>query len=159
MSATENAANDAALRMLDDYYTAFSTLDVQAILPYFHEPSTLISSRGVNCGGDLCWQWLPLLKPTLEGLRAREFGRSELSVGSAKQLSASATLVLPAKRSDTSANGQEIGTGGHHLRPATMQNGLEDRSDHFCTTLSKARHGRELRDSQRTKIKSAARTP
>ena len=34
-----------------------------------------------------------VLKPTLEGLRAREFGRSELSVGAAKQLSASATMV------------------------------------------------------------------
>jgi hypothetical protein len=31
--------------------------------------------------------------PTMEGLRTREFGRSELSVGYAKSLSASATLV------------------------------------------------------------------
>ena len=41
MSATENAASDAVLRVLGDYYTAFSTLDVQAILPYFHQPSML----------------------------------------------------------------------------------------------------------------------
>ncbi len=73
--------------MLDDYYRAFSTLDVQAILPYFHEPSTLISSRGVIAAPTFA-AVAAALKPTLEGLRAREFGRSELSVGSAKHLSA-----------------------------------------------------------------------
>ena len=29
----------AVTRVLTDYYNAFSTLDVQAILPYYHEPS------------------------------------------------------------------------------------------------------------------------
>ena len=106
MSATENAANDAALRMLDDYYTAFSTLDVQAILPYFHEPSTLISSRGVIAAATSA-AVAAALKPTLEGLRAREFGRSELSVGSAKQLSASATLVT-GEAIRYKRNGQEM---------------------------------------------------
>ena len=32
----------AVTRVLADYYSAVSTLDVQAIPPYFHEPSVLI---------------------------------------------------------------------------------------------------------------------
>jgi hypothetical protein len=30
--------DDAALRMLAGYYSAFTSLEVQAVLPYFHEP-------------------------------------------------------------------------------------------------------------------------
>ena len=78
--------------MLTDYYRAFSTLEVKAILPYFHEPSMLISSRGVITAPTSA-AVAAALKPTLESLRAREFGRSELSVEIAKPLNASSTLV------------------------------------------------------------------
>ena len=37
----------AVTQVLTDYYTAFSTLDAQAVLPYFHEPSQLVSPGGV----------------------------------------------------------------------------------------------------------------
>jgi hypothetical protein len=83
---------DAALRILADYYTAFSTLDVQAILPYFNEPSLLISSRGVIAAPTVAVV-AAAFKPTMEGLRNRDFSRSELSVGEIKSLSASTTLV------------------------------------------------------------------
>jgi hypothetical protein len=33
--------------VLADYYTAFSTLNVDAILPYFHDPALLIGRQGV----------------------------------------------------------------------------------------------------------------
>jgi hypothetical protein len=36
-----------ASRKLTDYYQAFSTLDAQAVEPYFHEPSQLVSPAGV----------------------------------------------------------------------------------------------------------------
>jgi hypothetical protein len=39
--------NAAVAQVLTDYYRAFSTLDAQAVLPYFHEPSQLISPAGV----------------------------------------------------------------------------------------------------------------
>src|SRR5882724_10996525 len=34
-------------RVLTDYYTAFSTLNVDAILPFFHEPALLVGPQGV----------------------------------------------------------------------------------------------------------------
>ena len=37
----------AVAQVLTDYYTAFSTLDAQAVGPYFHEPSLLVSPAGV----------------------------------------------------------------------------------------------------------------
>jgi len=84
--------DDAPLRTLADYYSAFSTLEVQAVLPYFHEPSLLISPQGVFAAPTFA-SLATLFTSTMEGLRTREFSRSELSVGYVKSLSASATLV------------------------------------------------------------------
>jgi ketosteroid isomerase-like protein len=92
MNSSDAAVNDAALRMLADYYVAFSRLDVQAILPYFHEPSILMSPQGVIAAPTVAVV-AAAFKPTMDRLRTREFGRSELSVGDVKPLSASATLV------------------------------------------------------------------
>jgi ketosteroid isomerase-like protein len=92
MSSPDTLSDNAAVGMLVDYYRAFSTLDVQAVRPYFHEPSLLLSPQGVFAAPTLA-ALAALFSPTMEGLRAREFGRSELSVGSATLLSASATLV------------------------------------------------------------------
>src|SRR5215467_12028790 len=84
--------DDAALRTLADYYSAFSTLEVQAVLPYFHEPSMLISPQGVFAAATFA-ALATVFAPAMEGLRTREFGRSELSVGHVKSLSVSAKLV------------------------------------------------------------------
>ncbi len=92
MSSPDTLSDNAALGMLVDYYSAFSSLEVLAVRPYFHEPSLLISPQGVFAAPTFA-ALAALFSPTLEGLRAREFGRSELSVGSATSLSASATLV------------------------------------------------------------------
>lgn len=89
MSSPTTAVNeDAALRTLADYYQAFSTLDS----PYFHEPSMLISPQGVFSTPTFA-AVASLFRHVMEGLRAREFGRSELTVQSVKSLSASQTLV------------------------------------------------------------------
>ena len=85
--------NDAVLRMLAGYYSAFSTLEVQAVLPYFHEPSLFVSPPGVIATPTFA-ALAAVIAPTMEGLRTREFARSELSVGYVKSLSASATLVM-----------------------------------------------------------------
>jgi hypothetical protein len=93
MSSPDTAVNDdAALRTLTDYYRAFSTLEVQAVWPYFHQPSMLIGPQGVFAVPTLA-ALATVFSPMMEGLRSREFGRTELSVGYAKSLSASATLV------------------------------------------------------------------
>ncbi len=39
--------NAAVAQVLTDYYRAFSTLDAQAVRPYFHESSQLVSPTGV----------------------------------------------------------------------------------------------------------------
>ena len=81
-----------ATRVLADYYTVFSTLEIQAVLPYFHEPCLLIGPQGVfpATTRDVL---ATAIAPAMEGLRARGYGRSELSMRSVRQLSATATLV------------------------------------------------------------------
>jgi hypothetical protein len=37
---------EAVTKFLSDYYVAFSTLSIQAILPYFHEPALLVGPLG-----------------------------------------------------------------------------------------------------------------
>ena len=111
MSSPNTAiTDDAALRTLADYYSAFSTLEVQAVSPYFHEPSLLISPQAVFAAPTF-ETVATLFTPTMEGLRNRDFGRSELSVGHVKSLSTSATLVtgvaIRYKR-----NGQELERAG-----------------------------------------------
>ena len=109
-SPNATVTDDAALRTLADYYSAFSTLEVQAVSPYFHEPSLLISPQAVFAAPTF-ETVATLFTPTMEGLRNRDFGRSELSIGHVKSLSASATLVtgvaIRYKR-----NGQELERAG-----------------------------------------------
>jgi hypothetical protein len=106
MSPLDTADQDAALRTLADYYRAFSTLEVQAVLPYFHEPSLLISPQGVLAAPTLA-ALAGVFTPAMEGLRSREFGRSELSAGFVESLSSTATLVTGVALRYRS-NGQEL---------------------------------------------------
>ena len=93
MSSYGTAVNqEAALRTLTDYYRAFSSLEVQSVFPYFHEPSLLISPQGVFATPTFA-ALAGVFGHVMEGLRTREFGRSELSLGSVNSLSASATLI------------------------------------------------------------------
>jgi len=82
----------AATQVLASYYSAFSTLEVRAILPYFHEPALLIGPQGVFAATTAA-ALMAAFRPAMEGLRAREFCRSELSVQHLRSLSATATLV------------------------------------------------------------------
>jgi ketosteroid isomerase-like protein len=94
MTATGDAMNEETVvtRVLADYYDAFSTLEVHAVLPYFHEPSVLIGPQGVFAAPTYA-VLTTAFTAAIEGLRARGFGRSELSVRNVKSLSATATLV------------------------------------------------------------------
>src|SRR5262245_1023407 len=82
----------AVSRMLTDYYSTFSTLDVQAILPYYHEPCLLVGPQGAVALPSRA-ALVATFTPMMEGLRARGYGRSELSMLHIKQLSATATLA------------------------------------------------------------------
>ena len=81
-----------ATETLFDYYAAFNTLDPQGALPYFHEPTLLIGPRGVFAAPTHD-SLTPVLATIIDSLRARGFGRSELSVQRATFLSASTNLV------------------------------------------------------------------
>jgi len=82
----------AALQVLTDYYAAFSTLDIPAFLPYFHEPSLLVGPQGIIAAPTHA-ALAAAFAPALEGLRARGFARSELSVRHAQALSETAAWV------------------------------------------------------------------
>jgi hypothetical protein len=94
MTATGDAMNEEAVvtRVLADYYDAFSTLEVHAVLPYFHEPSVLIGPQGLLAAPTYA-VLTTAFTPAMEVLRARGFGRSEPSVRNVKSLSATPTLV------------------------------------------------------------------
>lgn len=79
-------------QVLTDYYRAFSTLEVHAVLPYFHEPTMLIGPQAVYAAPtrDVV---MAIFRTTMEGLRARGFARSELSLRHVNRLSATAVLA------------------------------------------------------------------
>ena len=95
LSARPDAGEDdkaAVTRVLTDYYNAFSKLDVQAILPYYHEPSLLIGPGAVAAMPTHA-AITATFTPAMEGLRARGYARSELSMLHVKRLSATTTLA------------------------------------------------------------------
>jgi hypothetical protein len=79
-------------QVLTDYYSAFSTLDVQAILPYSHQPLLLIGPPGVVAAPTSA-VLVSIFAPVIEDLRARGYGRSELTLQHLKLLSATAALA------------------------------------------------------------------
>jgi len=84
---------EAVKQVLSDYYNAFSTLDVQSILPYFHQPALLIGPLGVIALPAPA-AVVPIFGPVMEDLRQRKYGRSELSLQQFKLLSATSALAV-----------------------------------------------------------------
>ena len=101
-----NNDEDAVNQVLTDYYNAFSTLTVQSILCYFHQPALLIGPSGVIAlpTADAV---VPIFGPVMENLRQREYRRSEFSLQQLRLLSATSALAMGvAIRYKT--NGQEM---------------------------------------------------
>src|SRR5215472_3072363 len=94
MASPSNVSDEQAdvVRVLHEYYGAFSTLNVEEVLNYFHEPSFLIGPQG-TFAATTHTLLATAVTPAMEGLRARGFGRTELSVRNLKLLSATAALV------------------------------------------------------------------
>jgi ketosteroid isomerase-like protein len=82
-----------AVRLLHEYYSAFSTLNVAAVLPYFHEPSLLMGPQGVFAATTHALL-AAIISPTMDGFRDRGLSRTELRVLNLKSLSATAMSVL-----------------------------------------------------------------
>jgi hypothetical protein len=94
MASPSSIDDDQAevVRVLNEYYSAFSTLKIEAVLPYFHEPSLLIGPQGAFAATTHTLL-ATAFTPAIEGLRARGIGRTELIVRNLKLLSATAALV------------------------------------------------------------------
>jgi hypothetical protein len=94
MASASHTDDDQAdvLRVLNEYYSAFSTLKIEAVLPYFHEPSMLIGPQGTFAATTHALLETAVT-PALEGLRARGLARTELSVRNLKLLSKTAALA------------------------------------------------------------------
>jgi ketosteroid isomerase-like protein len=100
----------AVAQVLTDYYTAFSTLDAQAIEPYFHEPSLLVSPAGVVPTPTRA-AVAAAFQPVMEGLRARGFARSQLINLRLKRLSAS-TVIAGGVAVRRKTDGEELERAG-----------------------------------------------
>jgi ketosteroid isomerase-like protein len=100
----------AIAQVLTDYYRAFSTLDAQAVLPYFHEPSQLISAAGVvpTPTRDAV---AAAFQPVMDALRSRGFIRSELVDLHLKRLSAT-TVIAGGVAVRRKTDGQELERAG-----------------------------------------------
>jgi len=90
--ASEEHDEAVVTRVLADYYRAFSTLDVQAILPYYHEPSLLVNPQGVAAMPTHA-ALVATVAPGMEAFRARGYARSELTMLKVKRLSAGTALA------------------------------------------------------------------
>lgn len=94
MAGPQNVSSvDAAKRALDEYYRAFSTLDLQTVLPYFHEPCQLIAAQGVMAAPSRT-DLATAITPAIEGLRARGYGRSDLALRSIQALNENTVLAI-----------------------------------------------------------------
>jgi len=101
--------NAAVTKVLTDYYRAFSTLDAHAVLPYFHEPSQLISPAGV-VPTPTRFAVAAAFQPVMDALRSRGFIKSELVDVHLKRLSATTIAGGVAVRRKT--DGQELDRAG-----------------------------------------------
>jgi ketosteroid isomerase-like protein len=88
-----NNNEDAVNQVLTDYYKAFSTLTIQAILRYFHHPALLIGPSGV-IALPTAEAVVPIFGPVMETLRQREYHRSEFNLQQLRLLGATSALAM-----------------------------------------------------------------
>jgi len=100
----------AVAQVLTDYYRAFSTLDAEAVKPYFHEPWQLVSPAGVVPTPTRA-ALAALFQPSMEALRARGFAKSELINLHLKRLSA-ATVIAGGVAVRRKTDGEELERAG-----------------------------------------------
>jgi len=100
----------AVAQVLNDYYRAFSTLDAEAVKPYFHEQWQLVSPAGVGVG-TTCAALAAVFQPFMEAQRARGFAKAELINLHLKRLSA-ATVIAGGVAVRRKTDGEELERAG-----------------------------------------------
>src|ERR1700736_3223885 len=82
----------AVMHTLDAYYRAFSTLSIQAILPYLNQPALIVGSLGaIPLPTPAAIE--PIFGPVMERLRTRGYARSELDSQEVTMLGAQSAFV------------------------------------------------------------------
>jgi ketosteroid isomerase-like protein len=102
--------NAAVVQVLTDYYRAFSTLDAQAVGPYFHEPSQLVGPAGVVPTPTRA-AVAAAFQPVMDALRVRGFANSDLIDLHLKRLSAT-TVIAGGVAVRRKIDGQELERAG-----------------------------------------------
>ena len=93
MPLSENVTDETEVTLfLTNYYRDFSSLELQSILPYFHEPCLIIGPQGVFAAPTRP-VLATALSPVIESLRGRGYGRSELSIRQLKSLSPTTAFI------------------------------------------------------------------
>jgi len=82
----------SALEAVHEYYQAFSTLDVKAIVSWFSEPCLTIAPQGMSSAANHA-ALADSLGPLVAGLKAKAYGRSEFVQPTVTTLGATAALV------------------------------------------------------------------
>jgi ketosteroid isomerase-like protein len=81
-----------ALEAIHEYYEAFSTLDIRAILSFYCEPTLTVAPQGVLVASSHT-TLADTIEPIVESLRAKGYGRSEFVEPDITMLGKTAALV------------------------------------------------------------------
>ena len=95
-----------AREFLNNYYSTFSTLDIESITPFFQEPCIFVSPQGVvapQTADDV----KNVFKLIADGLRSKAYGRSELINLKVQRLS-DTTMLASGIADRYKANGEEL---------------------------------------------------
>jgi len=95
-----------AREFLNNYYSTFSTLDIESITPFFQEPCIFVSPQGVvapQTADDV----KDVFKLIADGLRSKAYGRSELINLKVQRLS-DTTMLASGIADRYKANGKEL---------------------------------------------------
>ena len=77
---------------LEEYYRAFSTLNIREILPFLYEPALVMGPQGVFPLATAS-AIEPIFGPVMENLRTRGYARSELESPETRMLGAQSASV------------------------------------------------------------------
>jgi ketosteroid isomerase-like protein len=83
---------EAIAQTYTEYFQAFQTLDVDAVLPYYHVPCMFLSPQGVLAVTNAA-EARGLFAEMMKGLKARSYARSESGKRWVKQLSDHGALL------------------------------------------------------------------
>ena len=95
-----------AMQFLKNYYTTFSSLDIELITPFFQEPCIFISPQGV-AASQTAQEVKGVFKLIADGLRSKGYGRSELINLKVQRLS-DTTMLASGIADRYKANGEEL---------------------------------------------------